>query len=324
MNNGFILFAIGVFLATVLLVYGLSMLWQSYYSRQAKTVTDRLQRLAAGKAVRTGDESIVKATGGESAFVTRLIAFVPRVESIKQKLKHSGLGWSITRLFVYSIGCAAIVGLGMLLFGLAIPFVLLGAGVALTLPSLYVSRRLAIALRLFEHQLPEALDMIARSMRVGFSLGGALKLVSDELPAPLGDEFRATYDEINYGVPLDTALRNMLARTPIDELRYFVVAAVVQRETGGNLTETLWNLSMTIRERIKLRGKIRTMTAEGRLSALILSILPLFVGCAISVTTPTYLRIFWTDPAAIKLATLTIGVVAIGNFWMRQLAKVRF
>ena len=325
MNIGFIVFAICVFLATVLLVFGLAVLWQGSFSRQAKTITDRLQTLSKAGPIRTGDESITKQRNqGESTFVAQLIAAVPRIDAIQQKLKHSGLGWSVTRLITYSLACAAIAAIAVLVFRLAAPFAALAAVVAACLPSLYVSHRLGLALLTFERQLPEALEMIARSMRVGFSLAGALKMVSEELPAPLGDEFRVTHDEINFGVPLDTALRNMLTRTPIDELRYFVVAAVVQRETGGNLTETLASLSTTIRERIKLRGKVRALTSEGRLSAVILTILPVFVAGAISFITPGYLKIFWTDPQGIKVACFTIALVAFGNFWMRQLAKVRF
>ncbi len=121
-----------------------------------------------------------------------------------------------------------------------------------------------------ERQLPDAADLIGRALRAGHSFPAALGMVGEELPNPLGGEFALAFDEINYGVSMNDALLNMVNRVPVDDLRYFVIAVLIQREAGGNLAEILGSISSIIRERLKLLGKVRVLSAEGRLSAWIL------------------------------------------------------
>jgi len=123
-------------------------------------------------------------------------------------------------------------------------------------------------------------------------------------------------------VPMNTALHNLTERVPIDDLRYFVIAVLIQRESGGNLAEILGNIGFIIRERLKLFDKVKALSAEGRLSAWILALLPFVVIGVLSVLSPTFIKIFWTDPAAEKLAGFCLGLMVLGILWMRKIVRI--
>jgi len=173
-----------------------------------------------------------------------------------------------------------------------------------------------------ERQLPDAADLIARALRAGHSFPAALGMVGEELPEPLGGEFALVFDEINYGVSMNDALLNMVNRVPVDDLRYFVIAVLIQREAGGNLAEILGSISGIIRERLKLLGKVRVLSAEGRLSAWILAVLPFAILGALSVLNPGYISLFWKDPAGVQLAAVALTMMLFGIMWMRKIVRI--
>jgi len=143
------------------------------------------------------------------------------------------------------------------------------------------------------------------------------------MPEPIAGEFKFAYEEINYGVPMNEALHNLAVRVPLTDLRYLVIAVLIQRESGGNLAEVLGNISRLIRARLKLLGQVRVMSAEGRMSAWILGILPLAVLLLMSISNPAYIRVLWTDPIGVRLMWYS-GAVAVGGiFWMRKLIRIR-
>ena len=175
----------------------------------------------------------------------------------------------------------------------------------------------------FEQQLPDALDLMGRALRAGHAFSGAMKMVGDEMPEPVAGEFRTTFDELNYGISLQDALQNLATRVPSDDLRYFVIAVLIQRETGGNLTELLDNISALIRARLKLMGTIRVLSAEGRLSATILCILPFVVAVVIYLLNPKFIATLWTDPFGVRLLVAgAIGLV-IGIIWTQRIIRIR-
>jgi tight adherence protein B len=188
--------------------------------------------------------------------------------------------------------------------------------------SFKVTRAKARRLKKIEEQLPEAADMISRSLRAGHSFSTALGIVGDEMPEPIGGEFRAVFDEINFGVPLNDALGGMATRIPISDLRYFVIAVLIQRESGGNLAEILGNISQIIRSRLALLGKVRVLSSEGRLSAWILGILPFAMALVISIVNPGFLRVLWTDPTGIKMVGAALVMMAFGLIWMRKTIRI--
>jgi tight adherence protein B len=324
MNMTFLGFAVLLFLATALSIEGLYLFWASRHGPEAKRIAARIE-IGSSAAKGEGQPlSILKDRKlSESKLLVRLLTDAPGVHAVECTLKQAGLKMTVGRFVGYSLICA---GAGFSLgFIFPIPFLIrLGVAAAFALlPWLMVRRKRTQRLRQIERQLPDAADLIARALRAGHSFASALGMLAEELSDPLGAEFRIVFDEINFGVSMNTALYNITERVPIDDLRYFVIAVLIQRESGGNLAEILGNIGFIIRERLKLFGKVRALSAEGRLSAWILALLPFVVIGVLSVLSPGFIKIFWTDPSAEKLAGVCLGLMTLGILWMRKIVRIR-
>jgi len=211
----------------------------------------------------------------------------------------------------------------MSLFAVPLLFMAIGAALSTMLPVLYVQRRRNKRIRLLERQLPDVCDMLARALRSGHAFTGAIDMVSTEFSEPMSGEFRITFDEINYGVSISEALTNLATRVPIRDLRYFVIAVVIQRETGGNLSEVLDGIAALIRERFKLFDKVRVLSAEGKMSAWILGLLPFGTGALMMLGNPGFLDVLWQDQTGIKMLGTVLVSMVFGAFWMRRIVKIR-
>jgi tight adherence protein B len=199
-----------------------------------------------------------------------------------------------------------------------------GAGMALAIvPWLYVQRKRWIRLRKIERQLPEALDLLTRALRSGHAFSSALQMLGEEMAEPIAGEFRIVRDEVNFGVALSQALMNLCERVPVTDLRYFVVSVLIQRDSGGNLTEVLSNLSRLIRERMKLFGKIRVLSSEGRLSAWILGLMPLGMVALLEFANPEFIEPLWTDPIGIAIVKTLVVLMAIGVLVLIKIIRIR-
>ncbi len=174
----------------------------------------------------------------------------------------------------------------------------------------------------FEKQMPEAMELLARSLRAGHTLQSTLELVSNEVPAPLGKEMRITYEEQRLGLSVSQALRRMSDRVASQDLRYFVTAVLIQAETGGNLAEILEGIGTLIRERLKLKGKVTALTAEGRFSALVLIGLPIAVFLLLYLINRAYIMVLLTDPLGNKILTSGIVLVILGALIMKKLVTI--
>jgi tight adherence protein B len=197
------------------------------------------------------------------------------------------------------------------------------AGLAIDIPILYVSRAKSKRLIKIDMQLPDALDLIGRALRAGHAFPTAIKMVGDEMRDPIADEFRIAFDEVNFGISMSEALMNLATRVPSTDVRYFVIAVMIQRETGGNLAELLGNISTIIRERIKLLGQVRVLSAEGKMSAWVLGLLPFGAASVIQLTNPDFLKVLYTDPAGQKMIMAALFLMACGVFLMRRIIKIR-
>jgi tight adherence protein B len=174
----------------------------------------------------------------------------------------------------------------------------------------------------FEEGLPEALDLICSALRVGHSFNSALGLVTRECSAPVGPEFRICFDEQNYGLELKTALENMTNRVPVQDLRIVVTGILIQKESGGNLAEVLEKAAEVIRERFRLRRQIRTHTAQGRLTGLILTLLPIGLGCALYFINPEMMSLLWTRDIGVKLLYAAGIMIVIGGLIIRKIVNM--
>jgi tight adherence protein B len=324
MNTSFIGFAVLAFLAIVLLIESLYLFWSSRHGPVVKRMDERIRALSAGGNVSAEQLSILKQRMlSDSPLITRLLQVLPRVHALDRQLQQSGLTWSVARFVTYTL-LSALTGLfiGIVLHApWTVMFAL--AGASALLPLMILRHKRGKRVLHLERQLPDAADLISRALRAGHSFPAALGMVGEELPNPLGGEFALAFDEINYGVSMNDALLNMVSRVPVDDLRYFVIAVLIQREAGGNLAEILGSISSIIRERLKLLGKVRVLSAEGRLSALILAVLPFAVMGVLSVINPGYIKVFWSDPLGMRLAVYSLTMMLFGILWMRKLIRIR-
>lgn len=192
----------------------------------------------------------------------------------------------------------------------------------LFLPYVYLRNLKTKRILKFQSQLHEGLDLIARALRAGHSFTSSMKLAADEFSDPLGTEFRETLDEINFGVSVPEALKGMSERIDCSEVKYFVIAVIIQRETGGNLAELIESLAHIIRERFKFEGKVQVLTAEGRLSATILIALPILIGGWLQISNPLFLQPLFTEPMG-KMMMIGAGILlVVGMLVMKQMVKI--
>ncbi len=248
---------------------------------------------------------------------------MPRVGALDRWLEQSGSSWSVAQLLGY---CATVAICTVALIPVApvpMPLMLVGAALAAILPVLHVSRQRAKRIQQLEAQLPDAVDMIARALRAGHAFSGALGMVGQEMKAPIGPEFRTTFEEINYGVALDEAMTNLAIRVPVGDLRYFVIAVLIQRESGGNLAEILDTIGTMIRERLKLFAKIRVLSAEGRMSAWVLGLLPFATAGMIMIVNPGFMKVLWEDPIGLQLVGSAFVSMTLGVLCMRKIIRIR-
>lgn len=311
------------FLAVVLFLEGLYLAWNAYKGPEAKRIERRLHALSAGGSSTDELTIVKKRLLSNTPAIERILLEIPRVHMLDRLLLQSGLKLNVAGyLGITAIAAALGLALGLLL---ALPLLLLLATMAAAalLPLAYVYNAKGQRLAVIEQQLPDSLDLMARALRAGHALQGSLKMVGDEMPTPIATEFRTTFDEMNYGVPLQDALGNMATRVPITDLRYFVISVLIQRETGGNLAELLDNISSLIRARFKLLGTIRVLAAEGKLSAWILTLMPFVFAGVVRFIHPDFINVLWTDPFGRKMVFGALTLMVIGIFWMWRIIKIR-
>lgn len=196
------------------------------------------------------------------------------------------------------------------------------AAVASTVPVVYLRRKRSKRLWAFEGQFPDALQFISRAMRAGHAFSVSLEMLHKEFSEPLGGEFRRTFEEQNLGLPIDAALEKLARRVPMLDVRFFVAAVVLQKRTGGNLAEILDKLAVLIRERFKLRGQIRTISAQGRMSSLVLTAIPIVVGIMLYFVNPSHMQFFIEEESGRLMAMLAGGFVIVGYLIMRQITNI--
>ena len=195
---------------------------------------------------------------------------------------------------------------------------LLGFGVPFVVLNIKRGKRL----RTFEEAFPEALDLIARALKAGHAFATGLKMVADEMEEPVGPEFRKTFDEQNFGLPLKDALDNLTQRVPLIDVRFFATAVLIQRETGGNLSEILENLAHVVRERFKILRQVRVYTAHGRMTGYVLLALPAVLCIALSFINPDHMNLLFRERMGQMLLLTALVMQVIGYLWIRQVVKI--
>jgi len=217
-------------------------------------------------------------------------------------------------------GCGILIGFFLkwhIVLSVAAGFLLI------SLPSLVVNHRRRRRLQQFTSLFPDTLEMFSRSLRAGHSFTGAVQLVAQEMPRPVGPEFQKLFDEQNLGVSLRQALIDFSKRVDTMDVRFFVTAVLIQRDTGGNLAEIIDKISYVIRERFRVQGQLRIFTAQARLSGLILSLLPPILALVIYNLNPSYLKPLWNDRLGNLMVVFAVVLQIAGMFVIRKIVRIK-
>lgn len=322
MNTFYVLFVVCGFLALFLLIEGTFFLWNDTKGPEVQRIQKRLSLLTTEDRSQNLSSLSKRRVLSEQPALQALLEKVPYIQHVDSLLLQAGSSLNVAQLVLQCV-VLAVVSWGMVhvSFGgiAALPVAL----VALVLPWLRLRWLRQRRFNKIAAQLPDALDLICRSLRAGHAFSTCLAMVGNELPDPIASEFKTTFDEITFGMSTKNALLNLAHRVPVSDIRYLVVAVVIQLETGGNLTELLDLLSGLIRERFKLFAKVRVLSAEGKLSAYIMLALPFLVAGALQLVNPKYIGVLFQSEEGQRLVSVSLLMMVLGVLWMWRVVKIK-
>lgn len=262
-------------------------------------------------------------------WLNRRVASSSRGDRIARELARADLKFKVAEYYALVFMSTVVTGFVAWLLQPYIASFAIGAIVGFFIPRFYVKRQQTVRLYKFDGQLSDMLNLMVNGLRAGYSTMQAMEAVSRELPSPISDEFRRVVQEMQIGIPMEKAFENLLRRIPSEDLDFVVTAMNVQREVGGNLAEILDIISFTIRERVRIKGEIRVMTAQVRTSGAVLSLIPVFLSLALWFVSPEYIGSFFDESANLPqplcgiIAVVTIvGMIAAGYFVMMKIADI--
>jgi len=322
MENTPLVFLIMISIAVFLLVWNLMVPVFGSERKAAKRLKRRLNRISVQEDQVSAARMIREKYLKDLNPLERQLETLPGMDQLAILIEQSGRNTPAHRLVLLSLVTGSSAGLltwyftSNILIGVAVGVV------AAAVPFLKINFDRSKRLLKFEEQLPEAMDIMIRALKAGHPFTETLKLVSEEMDKPISTEFGITFADINYGLDVRQAFLNLLERVPNITLMTVVIAVIVQRETGGNLAETLANISTVVRGRFRFQRRVRTLSAEGRMSAWILALVPFVLFVGIMVTTPSYLDLLITEPAGIKIISVAFVLIIIGIFWLRRIIRI--
>lgn len=318
-------FAVMCFLIMFALVVLTISLGLKFMEGQKKRKVSQMLRTAVGGPAVPETQVLIE-TVKTSAF--SLAQFVERfnfARKMEARIQQAGSNISLNTLLFQMLVMAAVGALvgtrvrgfppGLTSGALAVVFALL--------PYMLILRRRTARLAQFEQQFPEALDFLARAMRAGHAFSISLEMLSDESAPPLGAEFRKVFNEHNLGLAVEAALGNLTKRVPLLDVRFFVSAVLLQRETGGNLSEILTKLAVIIRERFKLKGQVQAASAHGRITGLVLTVMPIVLMLGLLVIAPGYLQGMAADPDGKYVIGGAVGALLLGHFTIQKIIDIK-
>jgi tight adherence protein B len=316
------IFGAFIFGISVIIIELLSYAYRSIRSPDRTKIMKRLRKSIYIEEEQVGADIMRKRVLSEIPFLNNVLLKTPGMLKLDNLISQANSKYPIGFYILFAlflsflgflIGVLVIknqlVSLGLLVLGGLVPFLYL---------NILKHRRIAK----FKRQLPEALDLMARALKAGHAFTNGMKLAADEFGDPLGPEFAEALDEINFGISVPNALRNLAKRIDCAEIRYFVVGVILQRETGGNLAELMGILSYLIREKFKFEGKVRTLSAEGKLSAIILIALPFFIAGWLQFSNPKYLETLVTDPIGKVMIIGAVLMMIMGILVMKKMVTI--
>ena len=317
------LMAIAIFLTVVLLIEGGYLACRAVYAPERRRVRQRLLTLSTQGHDGTPVEIVRRRALSEVAWVNDLLVNLALMQRLGRLLEQANSRYKVGTFVGFSValGC-----LGLLVGPFVVRnayFQMLGSIVLGLTPWLSLLHQKKRRMQQFEQQLPEALDLVARALKAGHTFMVGIKMVGDEFSDPIGTEFDKMVDEINFGVSVPEALQGLAERVDCPDVNLFVTGVMLQRETGGNLAEILGKTSQVIRQRFELLGRVRVLSAEGKLSAIILIALPFAIGCAVYALNPDYLTVLFTDPIGKALMMYATSMMVMGILVIRKMIRIK-
>ena len=310
------LLSIVIGIAVIVLVGGMGLVMSGSFGKLAE---HRLEGLTGGSVKRTREQLakgiLLRPSAinlGTGSFWAKL---VPNPENLNLLYEQADVNLTFNSFMAMVIGLAVVgVAVGVI-FSLPIVAIPLGSAFLAALPFFWLLKRKQKRIKLFVEAMPEAVELIGRALRAGHGLASGLHLVAEEMRGPIADEFNRVFEEQNLGIPIELSLRNMADRIPVMDVRFFVIAIIIQRATGGDLAEVLDKIGRLIRQRYELLGHVKALTAEGRLSGIVLLALPPGLLAFLSFSNYGYISPLFTTSVGTKMLVVT-GVLQLLGAWM--------
>ena len=317
-----LILATGIFIVSVLIIELIFYSVRTIRNPDRTRIRKKLKKISTSGQEAEPSDLLRKRTLSEVPLLNTILLRITMIERLDRLryLADAQLPAGFFILLALFFASASFLGFYLMKIDLILN-VLLAIGIG-TFPFIYLYIKKNRRMRKFQAQLPEALDLMARSLRAGHAFSTGMKLAAEEFEDPLGPEFSVTLDEINFGLGVSDALTNFVHRVECQDLNFFVVAVILQRETGGNLAEIMESIAHLIRERFKLYGKIRTLAAEGKLSMWVLLSLPFFIIGALFVVNPEYIKILFIEPAGRIMCGIALFMMFIGYIVMRRMVNI--
>jgi len=310
-------------LASFLMLLGLYEAWRVYGSPRQKLLDQRVHQLFVNEQSDAHTDIVQRRTLSRFEVLDRYLGQVPGIQALDRLLVRADSPLDVAQSLLLAgvlmavSGAASRVLHSPALVTILVILATLGAGI-------YVLQyRAAQRIVAIENQLPDALDLMVRALQSGHAFVSALQITASETRAPMADELRKVFDEIHLGLGVPSALNHLASRIDSKEIRYFVVAVLIQNETGGNLADVLRKTATLIRERQKIAGVVRVLSAEGRISAWILSVMPFLLAFFLYLINPEFVSALWKDPMGLVMLGVSLGLMLLGIFWMSRMVRIK-
>jgi tight adherence protein B len=318
-----IVICIGTFVIVLILLEAGYLAFQSMQNPERREVRRRLKVLSSTEFENESIDILRKNLLSDVRWINQVLLSFHWTDKLNRLLQQADAQYTLSVYILLSLLTASVGFLVGSLITVNRPALILFACLVGMIPfsNIYLMKKRRM--NKFQRQLPDALELMARALRAGHAFTGGLKMVADELGDPIGVEFAKTLHEINFGVGIPDALKNLPNRIDCPDLRFFIISVIVQRETGGNLAEILERIAHLIRERFKLQGHIQVLSSEGKLSAIILIALPFIIALTLYVLNPRYISTLFIDPIGRLLVAFALAMMLMGAIVMKRMVEIR-
>ena len=317
----FVLGACG--LASFLMLIGLYEAWGEYWHPRQRLLDQRIHQMLKIEQRHLPTPIVQTRSFSRFNFLDKLLRWLPGSQTFDKFLRQTDLSLDVSQVILVMLLLVVTGGLLGYILGLPASLTLLLMALLLASSIYFLKHQRTKRIEGIEKQLPDALDLMVRAQQSGHAFTSALQITAAESRPPISIELRKVFDEINLGMSMQTAMSNLAARVDSKEIRYFVVAVLIQSETGGNLAEVLKKTATLIRERQKIAGVVRVLSAEGRISAWILSLMPFLLAFLLYLINPKFISALWKAQMGLVMLGVSLGLMLVGVLWMSRLVHIK-